>query len=312
MLLPLACDRAEPASAPPSATQAMQACEAVERLIDAGRNDAALDAAEALAKARPDDPMACEMLGRARMAAGAPVGDIADAWARAAAFRPDSPGTQSAAGVTAAAAGRAEASLDFHARAETLEPGNPQHAMQRANALRSLGRHAEAVVCARRACDLAPLDPSARLALAQALLASGDRTGACDAALQASRASPADPSLRLAAAALLRDAGSPQQAVSIALGLAEPADAPPEAIECLARCQSAASLHADAARSWQRLADQPLSPWRPCLEVASCLASAGDRAGAGEWISRARERHAPAAELEAVQARLRAVPPSSR
>jgi|GEM_PF-1666832 len=304
-----ACGPSQPPPTPtPTAAEAQKACEAIERLLDAGKDDLALAASESLARSRPDDSMAWEMLARSRMAARRSSGDIADAWERVAALRPDSPGTQSAAGVTAAAAERWERALAFDERAEALEPGNPQHPMQRAIVLRALGRNADSVAAARRAAALAPVDCTVQITLARSLRSTGDATGAKASALQAVRLAPQDAALRIAAADLVRECGAADEAMQLVLPLAEPASANPDAVECLARCQTAARLHAQAARSWQRVADGPLGSWRACLAVSESLLAAGDRAGATEWLARARERRAPMPELDRVETLLNAAP----
>ena len=88
--------------------------------------------------------------------------------------------------------------------------------------------------------------------------------------------------------------------VAFALSFAPP---PPD--------EGAAAVRVDGV-SWQRLADGPLGSWRACLSACECLIAAGDRAGAAEWLARARERSAPASETDRVDALLRAMPGAGR
>jgi tetratricopeptide (TPR) repeat protein len=156
----------------------LRALGAVERLIDAGKADEALRAAEALAKAASTDPMALEMLGRARIAASRPAAEVADAYANAAALSPDSPGLHGAAGMMAAQAGRKEQALRLLRRAEQLEPGNPQHALMQARVLVETGDAPSALAAAERARALSPLDTTVLLCVARCRIATGDMDSA--------------------------------------------------------------------------------------------------------------------------------------
>jgi predicted Zn-dependent protease len=290
--------------APPEAggsSETLRALESIERLLDAGRVTEALRAAEACARARPDDALSAEMLGRARMAAQAPRPDIADAYARAADLRPDSPGLQSAAGITAMQAGRVEAAIARLTRAAELEPGNAQHPLQRSLALRAAGRWEDARSAAERAVSLAPLEPSAHLALAQALLGAGQPSEAATATRAALACKPSDRALRFEVGNTLVACGQAAAASEIVIVQAREPTASPSEIETLARALEAAQRHELAAEQWERLAMDPTRPWRPCLQAARCHAQAGARARAQEWIARARERGAPPAEIDRVQ-----------
>ena len=55
-----------------------------------------------------------------------------------------------------------------------------------------------------------------------------------------------------------------------------------------------AGLHTLAAATWQRLASAPMASWQPCLKAAECLHRANQSDQAMDWLSRARERGAPA------------------
>lgn len=299
------CGESQTPAGPGGSTEALRALESIERLLDAGRTEEALRAAEACARSRPNDALAVEMLGRARMAAHAPAADIADAYARAADLRPDSPGLQSAAGITAMQAGRVEAAITRLTRAAELEPGNAQHALQRSLALRAAARWSESRAAAERAVSLAPLEPSAHLALAQALLGAGDASEAAAATRAALACKPSDRTLRFEVARTLIACDRGDAAVEIIVAAAREPSATPAEIETLARALEAARQPAPAAEQWERLASDPTAPWRPCVQAARCHASAGDTARAQEWIARARERGAPPDEVERTQPAVR-------
>jgi len=288
------CGDTTPAHRPASATEVLRALDSIERLLDAGKTAEALRAAEALQRSVPEDALAAEMLGRARMAARCEPGPTADAYAVAADLRMDSPGLQSAAGITAAAAGRLDEALRRQRRASELEPGNPQHALQCANLLRALGQQQEALTCAQRAAVLAPLDPSVQLSLSQSLAATGELPHARAAALRALEASPRDALLRTAVANALVAQGDAAQAVAVIQPEADRPTASTATLECLANAQTAAGLHTLAAATWQRLASAPMASWQPCLKAAECLHRANQSDQAMDWLSRARERGAPA------------------
>lgn len=295
------CGDGTPAHQPASATEVLRALDSIERLLDAGKTAEALRAAEALQRSVPDDALAAEMLGRARMAARCEPGLTADAYATAADLRMDSPGLQSAAGITAAAAGRLDQALRRQRRAAELEPGNPQHALQCANLLRALGQQQEALAFAQRAAVLAPLDPSVQLSLSQSLAANGDLPQARAAALRALEASPRDPTLRTAVANALVAQGDAAQAVAVMQAEADRATASAASLECMANAQAAAGLQLLAAGTWQRLASAPMASWQPCLKAAECLLRAGQQDQAMDWLSRARERGAPTAATRALE-----------
>lgn len=282
-------------------TETLRALESIERLLDAGRTEEALRAAEACARTRPDDALAAEMLGRARMAARAPAADIADAYARAADLRRDSPGLQSAAGITAMQAGRVEIAIARLTRAAELEPGNAQHPLQRSMALRAVGRWSDARVAAERAVSLAPLEPSAHLALAQALLGDGQPSQAAAATRAALACRPTDRGLRFEVGNTLIACGQGPAAVEVVVLPAREPTASPAEIEILARALEAAQQPESAAEQWQRLAMDPTQPWRPCVQAARCHAQAGHATRAQEWMARARERGAPPAEIDRAQ-----------
>lgn len=303
MLVIAACGDRTPATAPANATETLRALEAVERLIDAGRVDEALRAAESCARTRPDDALAAEMLARARMAAGASAVEIAEAYARAADLRPDSPGLQGVAGITAMQAGRIDVAITRLERAAALEPGNPQHALQLSTACAAATHWPQARAAAARAVALAPLEPSAHLALAHALQGSGDRSEAAAAARAALACAPADATLRRSVADLLVACDEAPAAVEMLVVSASAPEAPAETIASFARALRASGRFAQAAGQWERLTATPTSPWRPCVEAAACHALAGDAARAAEWNSRARERGAPPDALSPTDAR---------
>jgi predicted Zn-dependent protease len=295
------CGESRPSANAGASTETLRALESIERLLDAGRTDEALRAAEACFRSRPNDALAAEMLGRARMASHAPAADIADAYGRAADLRPDSPGLQSAAGITAMQAGQVETAIARLTRASELEPGNAQHALQRSLALRAAARWSEARAAAERAVSLAPLEPSAHLSLAQALLGAGQKSSAVAATRAALACKPSDRPLRLEVARTLIACDQGSAAVEIIVASAREPNASPAEIETLASALESAGQASTAAEQWERLALDPTRPWRPCLQAARCHASAGDSARAQEWISRARERGAPPLEVERAQ-----------
>jgi tetratricopeptide (TPR) repeat protein len=301
LLCLLGCGDSSPPDARPGSTETLRALESIERLLDAGRVSEALRAAEACAKARPNDALSAEMLGRALMAAGAPRADIANAYARAAELRPDSPGLQGVAGITAMQAGRMDVALAHLERAVALEPGNPQHAMQLSLALRSAARWQEATRAAERAIALAPLEASAHLALAESHRGAARNTDAITSARQALACAPADRSIRQAAAACVVSCGDAPLAVEWIAAIATGADATPAEIETFANALRASNRPEHAAAQWERLASAPTHPWRPCLEAAACHSLAGDSARSAEWLSRARERGAPPEEISRLE-----------
>jgi Flp pilus assembly protein TadD len=303
------CGDATPAHRGASATEVLRTLDSIERLLDAGKTAEALRAAEALQRSVPEDALAAEMLGRARMAAHCEPGPTADAYAIAADLRADSPGLQSAAGITAAAAGRLDEALRRQRRAGELEPGNPQHALQCANLLRALGQQQEALACARRAAELAPLDPSVQLSLSQSLAATGDLPNARAAAVRALEASPRDAMLRTTVANALVAQGDPAQAIAVIQIESDQPNASRATLECLANAQAAAGLHTLAAATWQRLASAPMASWQPCLKAAECLLRADQRDQAMDWLSRARERGAPTSATRTLDDALRAKRP---
>lgn len=276
-----------------SSTDAIRALESIERLMDAGRTDEALRAAEACARARPDDPLAAEMLGRALLAANASPQSVADAYARAADLRPDSPGLQSVAGITATRAGRSDAAIERLKRACALEPGNPQHSIQLAIVHRTAGQMEAAADAARRAVGLAPLEPACHLSLAQTLLALNRGDDAAASARLALECAPSDRGVRREVAEVLIAAGQANTAMELVVVSARARDAPPEEIETLARALRGIGRDDLAAAQWERLASAPTRPWRPCVEAASCHAAAGRTDLQMEWLARARERGAP-------------------
>jgi tetratricopeptide (TPR) repeat protein len=301
----IGCGDSRPPETRPGSTETLRALEAIERLLDAGRVSEALRAAEACARARPEDALAAEMLGRARMAAQASPTEIADAYARAADLRPDSPGLQSVAGITAMQAGRIDVAIVRLARAAELEPGNPQHAMQRSLALRSAARWPDAILAAERAVALAPFEASAHLALAESLRGAGRNAEAISSAERAIGCAPADRALRQAAAACVIACGDGRPAVEWMAAIAAGPDASPAEIETFARALRATGRAGQAATQWERLAAAPTHPWRPCLEAAACHALAGEPSRAAEWLARARERGAPPDEISRFDASAR-------
>lgn len=302
-----------PAPRPPaSATATLQALDSIERLLDAGRTGEALRAAESLQRSLPEDAMAAEMLGRALLASGGSPDRVADAYARAADLRPDSPGLQSVAGITAAAAGRLEPALARQRRAGELEPGNPQHALQEATVLRALHRPAEALAQAQRAVALAPAEPAVQLCLSRCLADQGDLPGGRAAARRALEANPRDAALRAAVARALIEQQAAVEAVTVLQVEADRPAASKDTLECLAAAQSAADMHALAAATWQRVASMPMASWQPCLRASACLLQAGDRTQALEWLARARERRAPEAETASLESQLAAPSTSAK
>lgn len=306
-----ACGRETPSKPQPGAGDTLRALSSVERLIDAGKADEALRAAESLRKAAPRDAMVAEMLGRARLAARRPAAEVADAYLAAAELAPDSPGLQGAAGMMAAQASRATEALACLARAESLEPGNPQHALLQARLLLDQARVAEALAAAERARAIAPLDATVLLCVARCRLANHDTEGCLEPARSVLRSQAAPDALRAESAALLSSAGHASEAAEALRPLARSMDATQALLETLAQCQSAAGRPREAADTWQRVAAMPSQPWNPCLRAAECLLSAGDLAGARDWIARARERRAPPGEVERLEAALRAAAPVS-
>jgi len=278
---------------------ALEAMASVERLLDAGRHAEALRAAESLQRARARDPLAAEMLGRARMSAGQDPRQVAEAFALAADLDPLSPGLQSAAAITAAAAGDWAGSLGRAESAGRLQPGNPQHHFQRSLALRRLDRAAEARELARATCIRLPLDPSVRLELAECELACGDAATALVLAGEVVQLERADADVRKAAADLARRCGDPDRAVALLTPLA--GDAEPGVLMTIATCHGLAGRHAESAAWWERAAAAPAAGWAPCAGAARAHAAAGSTHGAIAWLASCRERGAPAWEVEALE-----------
>ena len=100
--------------------------------------------------------------------------------------------------------------------------------------------------------------------------------------------------LRTAVANALVAQGDAAQAVAVIQTEADRQTASAATLECLANAQTAAGLHTLAAATWQRLASAPMASWQPCLKAAECLHRANQSDQAMDWLSRARERGAPA------------------
>ena len=301
----MACGREDGARRKGGATETLQALASIERLLDAGRAEEALRAAESLSKTAPDEALVAEMLGRARLAAHRPADEIADAYAAASALAPESPGLHGVAGMTAAQAGRIEQAMAQLREAERLEPGNPQHALMQARLLLARPNAPAALEAAERAHRLAPNDPTVIAWTALCHLATGSRGQALQLARAALAAGTPSPELRVEVADMLVQAGSADEAMAAIDPLLRATGTTAALLESVARCQSSAGRHADAAATWQRLASAPTQPWRPCLMAGECLIDAGSTQAAREWIARAAERGAPPAELARVEARLR-------
>lgn len=302
------CDDRTPGSRPPTATETVRALESIERLIDAGKTSEALLAAESLQRSLPESSMAAEMLGRARMAAKADPLLIAQAYALAADLSPQSPGLQSVAGITAAAARQWRQSEERHHTAELLQPGHPQHALHRSISLRALGALPESLAAADRACALAPLDATVQLNRAQALLAMGSKPQACDGAMATLSLKSNDAALRLAVTDFLIEAGDPDRAIRVIMVDASQPDAPAAVLESLARAQSSAGKPADAAETWKRVAVAPLAGWQPCLRAAENALKAGDLTESKAWLNRAKERGAPTSQTQSIEQSMHSVP----
>jgi predicted Zn-dependent protease len=297
-----ACEDHEPAGTPPpSATRTLQTLESIERLLDAGRTAEALRAAESLARSLPRDPLGAEMLGRARMAAGSPAGEIADAWGAAADLDPSSPGLQSSAGITAAAAGRWRDALGRHTAARRMQPGNPQHPMHMSIALRQLGRPTEALPLAEAARTLAPTDPTVNLALAEALTACDRGTEALRVVQAVAEGHARDPAIMVQASDLAQRCGDAAAAEAWIRPLATATDATDALIERWSSSLMATGRPAEAGNAMERIALRPGSGWPPCIRMAECLAAADMPHEALAWLARARERGAPPAATQAVE-----------
>jgi tetratricopeptide (TPR) repeat protein len=278
---------------------ALEAMASVERLLDAGRQAEALRAAESLQRARALDPLAAEMLGRARMAAGLSPEVVSDAFRTAADLDPLSPGLQSVAGVTAAAAGAWDEALRRAEAAERLQPGNPQHGFHRALALRRLGRSMEALQAARTVRDRLPMDPAVWIELAECELACGDADAAMAGVRAALALERAEAGTRVAAAEVARRCGAFDEAVASLMPLAGSAE--PPILVAIAECHGLAGRHAESARWWERAAAAPGASWMACAGAARAHAAGGDTRQALSWIAACRERGAPAWEVEAVE-----------
>ncbi|MGA1266677.1 MAG: tetratricopeptide repeat protein [Phycisphaerales bacterium] len=296
------CGKDPAAPATMSDRAALEAMASVERLLDAGRHAEALRAAETLQRARARDPLAAEMLGRARMAAGASPASIAEAFAMAADLDPVSPGLQSAAGVTAAATGSWSEALRRAEAASRLQPGNPQHDFHRAIALRRLGRSRDALQAARTVRQRLPMDPAVRIELAECELACGD----VDAALADARAAVAleraAAATRVAAADVARRCGALDDAVALLMPLVGSGE--PSVLVAVAECHGLAGRHDESARWWERAAAAPAAGWMACAGACRAHAAAGDTRQALAWLAACRERGAPAWEVEALERHL--------
>ncbi len=135
-----------------------------------------------LARAFPDHPDVCHLLGVVRLALKRPTDAIAPlraALALAERTRPDIlPGVCTALGSALRGAGRLDDAVDAFRRAAALSPGNADVHFNLGNVLGDLRRRPEAAAAYAVARRLAPGDADIAFALGETLVHCGDRDGA--------------------------------------------------------------------------------------------------------------------------------------
>jgi Flp pilus assembly protein TadD len=303
-------DRKPPA--PLSAAQVQVTIEAMDRLLDARQYEGALRVARELASKAPQDPLASEALARALLsqcnAAPTPSlrSETADAYARAAAQRPTSPGLQSAAGVAAFAAGRLQEAIVFHQKARQLEPGNPQHLYMEAMMWNAAGMPGTATDLLQMALKLQPDSPELEMGLAEALGQDGDIEQALRHLRRSRSLSPNDASIRARAAAVLRGARQPGEAADLLLGSVSVGSADRATSELCAKCLAEAGRHAECAQVWEKIAAASQMSPEPLIEAARAWNRAGDRETALSLLEKARQAGAPRAYHDLAMEEIRA------
>jgi tetratricopeptide (TPR) repeat protein len=205
-----------PAGAQPAERGAAPSPAEVERALDEGRVEAAVALGRSLAEARPDDPRALALLGRA-LALSRRFGEAAEALERAVALGAADVRTLLFYGSALWEAGRPEAADPVLARAAEAATGTGAEflARQQLGRLRLwFGRPADAIAPLERAVALRPGEADARLDLARALERSGKLPEAIAAFRQVIELAPESHHARWGLAQALRRAGRDQESTA--------------------------------------------------------------------------------------------------